>query len=321
MPVNRNLSDTSAPRTAARSRSALAPLQRALAIALLVTSLGWLIGWWRTSATTAVVGCALIALGHVWVLGGECVAAALVNRRSDPAPHPGVLRWLRAWAAECLTTPRVFYWRQPFRSHVVSDRPTPETAGRRGVVLVHGFVCNRGFWTPWLEQLARAGHPFIAVDLEPIAASIDDYTPALEQAVQRITQSTGMPPLLVCHSMGGLVARAWLRQAGFGAAARVSRIVTIATPHHGTWLGNYSAQRNGQQMARGSAWLDALRAAEPPERCQSFICWHSNCDNIVIPASSAKMTGADNRLVPGMPHVALAFHAEVMRETLALLKA
>ena len=303
----------------------LARLQRVLTAAVFVASGGWVIGWWSVSRTLALGGGVLIALSHVWVLGGECVAAALVNRRrADPAPPLGLPGWLQAWAVECATTPKVFYWRQPFFSRAVPDHLPAQAAGRRGVVLVHGLVCNRGFWTPWLKQLVRADRPFIAVNLEPIIASIDDYAPYIERAVQQITRATGQPPLLVCHSMGGLVARAWLRQAGPDAAARVAHVVTIGTPHHGTWLGQWSRQRNGEQMACGSEWLVALHAAESAQSAafgQRFTCWYSNGDHIVFPASSATLEGADNRLLPGVPHVALAFQPEVMRATLALLHA
>jgi triacylglycerol lipase len=41
-----------------------------------------------------------------------------------------------------------------------------------------------------------------------VFGGIDDYAPLIEQAVQQVTQATGRPPLLVCHSMGGLAARA-----------------------------------------------------------------------------------------------------------------
>jgi triacylglycerol lipase len=39
----------------------------------------------------------------------------------------------------------------------------------------------------------------------------------------------------------------------------------------------------------------------------------------VFPVSTALLPGADNRHVPGAPHVALAFHPTVMRESLAMV--
>ena len=127
--------------------------------------------------------------------------------------------------------------------------------------------------------------------------------------------------MLVCHSMGGLAARAWLA-ATPGARSRVHRVITIGSPHHGTWLGQFSHVPNGQQMRRNHAWLITLAAQERAASdapYEHFTCWYSNADNIVFPASTAMLPGADNRHVPGVAHVALAFHPRVMRESLAVL--
>ena len=52
---------------------------------------------------------------------------------------------------------------------------------------------------------------------------------------------------------------------------------------------------------------------------QLFICWYSDTDNIVFPATNACLDGADNRLVSGFGHVCLAFAPVVVDTTLALL--
>lgn len=70
-------------------------------------------------------------------------------------------------------------------------------------------------------------------------------------------------------------------------------------------------------MALGSPWLDALERGPgaPPEL---FVCWRSDCDNIVFPSESAQIAGADNRSLPGLGHVALAFDPRVVEKTLSL---
>lgn len=45
---------------------------------------------------------------------------------------------------------------------------------KRGVVLVHGFMCNRGLWLPWFIPLQARGHAYVAVNLEPVMGSIDE---------------------------------------------------------------------------------------------------------------------------------------------------
>ncbi len=177
-----------------------------------------------------------------------------------------------------------------------------------------------------MQRLTRENRAFVAVNLEPVFSSIDSYVPILDHALSRVKASTGLTPLLVCHSMGGLVARAWLAQhceRGEHRHDPVYRVVTIGCPHHGTWLARFSHTPNGRQMREGSDWIEDLQAswAEgsaglPPHR---FTCWYSNADNIVMPSSSGALRGADNRLVQGVGHVALAQRTEVIEGTLAYL--
>ena len=296
----------------------LARLQQGIVAGLVLLAAGWL--WWSRHYAVAVVvaGLLLLAIAHAVFLAGEFVLVHRANRK-DPAPRADARMLLSAWLAESVVAPRVFLWRQPFRSRVWPDHLGRDVRGRRGVVLIHGFVCNRGLWNPWLHELRLAGHAFVAVNLEPVFGSIDDYVPIIDDAVQRVADATGMAPLVVCHSMGGLAARAWLRDRHCD--ARVHRVVTIGTPHHGTWPGQFSHVSNGRQMRLNSDWLQQLAANEPPVRASLFTCYYSNCDNIVFPASGATLAGADNRFLPGVAHVAMAFDARVVRETMALLDA
>lgn len=279
----------------------------------------WLVWFWRHSPWIAVAGFATIAAAYSAALAFEFLALRRVNR-TDPVPQARWPALARAWLAEALQAPQVFGWRQPFRWDAIADQLTGagEGAGGRGVVFIHGFLCNRGFWTPWLRRLMASGHPFAAVNLEPVFGSIDDYVPCIEKAVAVVTRASAMPPLLVCHSMGGLAARAWLRSGPN--AGRVHHVVTIGTPHKGTWMGRFGRRLNARQMALGSQWLRQLEADCAGQAQPRFTCWYSNCDNVVFPSSGATLAGAENRLVAGAAHVDLAFHPRVMAATLALLE-
>ncbi|MEJ7931011.1 alpha/beta fold hydrolase [Ramlibacter sp. AN1015] len=285
-----------------------------------LAAVGWLIAVWPRSPSWAVMGAAALLVGHAWFLAAELLLLPHVAR-NDPAPLASRRQRLAAWAAETRVALQVFAWRQPFRWRSEADcLDDARGAGRTGVVLVHGFLCNRGFWRPWLRRLRADGRAFVAVNLEPPFASIDDYAPAIHEAVHRVRRATGRPPLLVCHSMGGLAARAWLVSCGHAPAGLVRHVVTIATPHRGTWLARFSRRENGRQMSPDSAWLASLHAATPCSAAAHFTCWWSNCDNVVMPPSMATLEGADNRLLPGAAHVDLAFRPEVMEATFALLE-
>ncbi|MBS0426977.1 MAG: alpha/beta fold hydrolase [Proteobacteria bacterium] len=294
----------------------IARLQRALLVVAALVVAAWCAYWVRRAPALALMGFVAAVLAHTAWLAIEFIACWRVNRRHFPAPRAAAL--LRAWVAESRLAVQVFGWWQPFRADAVPDQ-LPHGDGRRGIVFIHGFCCNRGFWTPWLRALRREGRAYVAVNLEPPFGSIDRYVDTIEAAVQRVRGATGQAPMLVCHSMGGLAARAWWRE--HGCAGVVHRIVTLGTPHAGTWLARFGRSANGREMRIGGEWLQRMAADAEGTRQVRFTCWYSNCDNIVFPTPTATLPGADNRPAHGLAHVEMAFDARVMRETLALADA
>lgn len=306
-----------------RPQSTLARMQQAMVVGAVVASLGWYFWLLDRSSWLATAGALTILLGYALVLGVEFVAVARVNR-GDSVPTADMRALLGAWWQEIRVAPRIFCWQQPFRWRTLPDSHTAPVSSQlpvRAVVFVHGFFCNRGFWLPWMLELKKLDIPYTSVNLEPVFGSIADYVSVIEEAVQRAERLTNRPPVLVCHSMGGLAARAWLAH-GSPAALRVRQVITIGTPHYGTWISRFSRAPNGRQMRQKHEWLGALSAGEVAALAtpySRYVCWYSNADNIVFPASTAMLPGADNRHVPGVAHVALAFHPRVMRESLAML--
>ena len=300
-------------------RSSLARMQQVLVLGTVALVVAWMLFWWSRSPAVAWMG-GLIALGgYALVLGLEGWAAARVSR-GDTAPPAGWRGTAGAWWQEVRVAPQVFAWRQPFRWASLPDDTEPSGGTLPALVFVHGFVCNRGFWLPWMQRMRRQGVPYVSVNLEPVFGDIDDYVSLLSDAVRRAHALTGRPPVLVCHSMGGLVARAWRAAEP---DTPVHKVITIGSPHRGTWLGRFSRVANGRQMRQDGDWLAALFRREthirPQDTYADFVCWYSNADNIVFPTSTATLPGADNRLVPGAAHVALAFHPRVMDESLAIV--
>lgn len=275
---------------------------------------------WTSHAGWSPLGAILLLSLYPFVLAVELMLATIVNARTGDRSLADELRFrtlFRAWLDEVNAGFILFGWRQPFRSHAEPDQLYASADGCRGVVLVHGLVCNRGFWNPWMKLLrARGGVAFIAVDLEPMFGSIDDYLGTLEAAIVKITAATGVAPVVVAHSMGGLAVRRWLDSRE--ADAQVHRVITIGTPHCGTWLARYAGTLNGREMAIGSSWLGRLQLNEGahPNRAALFTCFYGNCDNVVFPAVNARLAGADNRLLRATAHVRLAFHPDVMAEVI-----
>lgn len=263
----------------------------------------------------ALVGVAFIVFGYALVLAIEFVLLRAMHR-DDPAPRATAGQLFRAWWGEVGSAPLVFCWRQPFRSQRWSDHVPANASGRRGVLLVHGFVCNRGLWSQWLARLHALDVPCVAVNLEPVFGSIEEYAAMIDAGVQRLERATGLAPLIVAHSMGGLAVRRWWASREH---AGVHHVITIGTPHQGTWLARFALTPNGRQMQRNSPWLQALAAHEPAGRTAKFTCFYGHCDNIVFPTSTATLAGADNRHLSGVAHVHMAGRAEPWEEALRRL--
>jgi pimeloyl-ACP methyl ester carboxylesterase len=293
----------------------LARLQRAIAVTLALVAISWAIVFAQLHQPIwAGAGAMLILFGYALFLGAEFLMLHWVQREGV-APRPTPAQLLKAWSGEVLTAPKVFLWRQPFRANAEADNVSTFGKSWCGVVFVHGFVCNRAFWNPWMSELRALGVPFIAVNLEPLFGSIDDYQKTIETAVAQMELVTGRPVVLVGHSMGGIAIRAWM--SGHEAEShRIRRVITIGSPHHGTWLARFGQTKNGKQMRQHSPWLEKLAASEPRRRYSNFTCFFGHCDNIVFPAESGVLPGALNLHIPGTAHVHMAFDRTVYEEIL-----
>jgi len=298
----------------------IARLQQVSTLVILMLAAGWAFVLAREGhPVAAVLGAVVVAFGYALFLALEFVL--LLRHGIDvPARRPTPSRVALAWCGEVLRTPLVFCWRQPFRHAAEPDfLSAADLRGRRGVLLVHGFVCNRALWNPWMRRLRERGVPFVAVDLEPPFASIDRYGDVLQRAARRLRTATGRAPVVVAHSMGGLAVRAWLAGEP-DAGAAVHRVVTIATPHAGTWLARFAVTTNGLEMRPGSAWLESLRARERERAHERFVCYWGHCDNIVFPISSATLAGAECRHLEATAHVQMTYHPQIFEDVLGLLQ-
>jgi len=202
-------------------------------------------------------------------------------------------------------------------------RRAPRVAAARAgaaspVLLIHGIVCNRSVWRPLLARLAAQGFaPVRAVSLEPLFADLDSQAASVVRELRELQRSSaGLPVAIVAHSMGGLLARAALAAGGPGL---VSRIVTIASPHHGTALARLFRPVPARQMRPGSAWLQALNAGEGGAWPVTVTSIYSLHDNLIAPPRSAALAGARVHELTGLGHLSLLRARVSLERTLAAL--
>lgn len=188
-------------------------------------------------------------------------------------------------------------------------RPTP---ARRPVLLIHGVLVNDGVWVGFRRYLSRRGiGPIYTINYGPPLADIELFAEQLDKKIEAIRGVTGAERVvLVSHSMGGLVARAYLRRFG---GARVARLITLGTPHHGSVLAYMFPGRDLAQMHPGNPWLVELNGHEtapPPAPITSIWSRH---DSMVAPQASSVLASAENIALIGVAHNALLADLEVRR--------
>jgi pimeloyl-ACP methyl ester carboxylesterase len=263
------------------------------------------------SGAAAGAGALLCALLLPLLLQLSVIGASMVQSRPKSA---GPL-WWRAFGGEFLAALRIFWLQLPWataKSDVCfPDPPRPTQPWRVPVLLVHGYICNHRVWDKMARALHQAGHPVLAITLEPLFTSIDDYAPQIQQAVRQLQQATGAAQVaLVGHSMGGLVIRSWLQHHG---SADVARIITLGTPHQGTQMASWSPTTNAAQMAWYSPWLQALQASETAASRQLMHIALTQHDNIVYPQREQVLADASVTEFKGLGHLELCLDAQVIQ--------
>lgn len=287
-------------------------LQLLLALQLLlVLGLARLANLWLHNiflASLAALG--LLLAGRLFISLNNFRLSWHYRGASPTAPRLTPLRRCRMVATEFGATMLSSSW------HMAWPRVTACHAGTGlPVLMVHGYASNRGYWTACAAIFRQNNIPYDVLDLEPVNAALDEYVASLEHAISALCASSGSAQLILLgHSMGGLVMRAYLRTHG---SARIARAITLGTPHHGTTLANFVWGENALQMARHadqpSVWLTALAAQEDGAQRALLTSIFSRDDNIVMPATSAYLPGAKNIALDGVGHVALGSERRVLQ--------
>jgi triacylglycerol lipase len=203
---------------------------------------------------------------------------------------------------------------QPFADSAFSVKQPRRRSNAPLVILVHGYRCNSALWLQMIRRLRAEGFAAEAIDLEPALDSIDSFAGQLHRHIEEALRETSAQKVrLVTHSMGGLVARAYMRKFG---AARVEKLITLACGHHGTRLARLGLGSNARQMERPSAWL---RALPEPAPAPTVSIWAAQ-DNFIAPQTSSRLAGAGDIMLSGAGHLTFLFSEPVADLVVAELR-
>ncbi len=188
--------------------------------------------------------------------------------------------------------------------------PVPAPA-RQPIVLIHGVLVNDGVWLSLRRFLAKSSvGPLYTMNYGPPLADIESFAEQLHSRIEEIRTATRAERVvLVAHSMGGLVARAYLRRFG---GERVAKLITIGAPHHGSVLAYTFPGCCLAQMRPGNAWLAGLNRDENSVAPVPITSIWSRHDSMVAPQASSVLGNAENIALVGIAHNALLGDRRVM---------
>lgn len=199
---------------------------------------------------------------------------------------------------------------------VAAGGPTERRPDQHTLVFVHGLGANRAGFLPLRSWLRLHGHWRQIAFGYRSRGSIEAIALSLKRALDAHVRGGRIS--LVAHSMGGLVARYYLQR--LGGARRVERLVTLATPHHGSHAANFIPSPLVRQLLPDGPFIRSLNELPPPPgvRATSIVAGR---DLLVQPVDSARCPFGDAVHFGELGHVELLFRPEVFATVLAALRA
>ena len=207
------------------------------------------------------------------------------------------------------------------RGLVISD---VEAAGTP-ILLVHGMVDNRSIFTLLRLGLRRRGFGRVtSMNYSPFTADVRVAAAQLAEEVEALVAETGYERIhVVGHSMGGLIARYYVTR--LGGDERVHTLVTLGTPHQGTYTAYGWHSQLTRQLRPGSGLMRELEQPVPGCRTRFVVYW-SDLDQMIFPQRNAALEHPDlsvrNIDLHGVGHMSLPIIGSVVHgisSTLALL--
>jgi len=163
------------------------------------------------------------------------------------------------------------------------------------VVFVHGLSSDASSWDDWISDFEADGYSSSELYAISYDWSQSNATTAQELAteVKSVLAKTGASKVdLVVHSMGALSSRYYLKN--LGGTSYVDDFVSVAGVNHGTSVASWCAwlYTSCKEMQIGSSYLTSLNSGDETPGSVSYASYWSDCDDAVVPNSSALLDGA-----------------------------
>lgn len=192
------------------------------------------------------------------------------------------------------------------------------------VVVLHGLYMSGFVMRPLCSRLEKAGLSILNLTYNTLTPDRDTIFKQIDAFIS--DKNTA----LVCHSMGGLVARAYL-EAKSDQSLNVTKVITLGTPHKGSHIAHQMQQKGFDVFLKNSVefllskngdWpFDAKLysiAGDLPLGLMPLIAKGSQSDGTVL-LDETKLNGMAEHKVFHLSHTGMIYSRQVMNYIVSLL--
>lgn len=186
-------------------------------------------------------------------------------------------------------------------------------------ILVPGFRDNARILRRLVTVLNKAGLNPYPISPQPSDGAVGIDVLATQLATQ-IEAAFGPDQAinLVGFSMGGLICRTYVQK--LGGISRTRRLITLATPHQGTWSAYTYNRPACLQMRPGSRFLADLNEDISALEQLNFISIWTPLDLTILPAKSSCLLVGETIPIVSPFHGTLLFDPRILRMIVDILR-
>ncbi|MEI5639951.1 MULTISPECIES: PGAP1-like alpha/beta domain-containing protein [unclassified Pseudoalteromonas] len=185
------------------------------------------------------------------------------------------------------------------------------------IVVLHGLYMSGFVMKPLSARLEKSGYRTLNLSYNTLTPDRDSIFAKIDAFIAD-TQAA-----LVCHSMGGLVARAYLER-GSSASKQVKKVVTLGTPHKGSAIAKHMHDKGLELLLKNSVeflltenhdWPFAAQlysiAGDLPIGLMPLLQKGSKSDGTVL-LEETKLNGMAEHKVFHLSHTSMLYSRAVM---------